>query len=191
MTWLIGRRIPRWVGIMVQFLAFPAVNSVLPWALSLFATRHGWTAGLPGVWNLLGLIPVTMGFAIFFRCMREHFKAAPDGWLLERTSYYPTPAYLLTQGPYRYSCHPIYLAEVAIWLGWLAFYGSFVIGGIIVVAALLSPFILEFLVVRREERGLEARFGDTYREYRRTTPRWFGKPTRSRTVDDTASDHDV
>jgi protein-S-isoprenylcysteine O-methyltransferase Ste14 len=29
--------------------------------------------------------------------------------------------YLLTQGPYRYSCNPIYMAEAAIWVDWMAF----------------------------------------------------------------------
>ena len=110
--------------------------------------------------------------------MREHFKAAPMGWLLERTPHYPTPAYLLTEGPYRYSCHPIYLAEVTIWLGWLAFYGSFVLGGLMMGMAILAPRVLIPLTLQREERGLEARFGELYREYRRTTPRWFGKPMR-------------
>jgi protein-S-isoprenylcysteine O-methyltransferase Ste14 len=30
-------------------------------------------------------------------------------------------------------------------------------------------------VLPREERGLEARFGETYLQYKRTVPRWLGK----------------
>jgi protein-S-isoprenylcysteine O-methyltransferase Ste14 len=55
----------------------------------------------------------------------------------------------------------------------MAFYGSFVLAGMATLAVVLGP-----LVVAREERGLEAKFGEAYREYRRTTPRWFGKGRR-------------
>jgi protein-S-isoprenylcysteine O-methyltransferase Ste14 len=127
MNWLTGRRLPRWTGVAVPIVAFPAVHAVLPWALSLLGARHGWAGGRPGISNLVGLIPVAAGFYIFFLCSREHFIAAPEGWLLEPTPHHPTPSYLLTEGPYRYSCNPIYLAELVIWLGWMAFYGSIVI----------------------------------------------------------------
>src|SRR6266446_2967451 len=102
--------------------------------------------GRPGISNFVGLIPVAAGFYIYFLCSREHFLAAPDGWLLERTPHYPTPSYLLTTGPYRpyrYSCNPIYLAELAIWLAWMVFYGSFVLAGLFaVMALLLGPVIV-------------------------------------------------
>jgi protein-S-isoprenylcysteine O-methyltransferase Ste14 len=163
--WLTGRRLPRWTGVAVPVVA-------LPWVLSSLSVRHGWVAERPGLLNLIGLIPVTAGFLIYFLCMREHFLAAPDGWLLEKTANYPTPTYLLTAGPYRYSCNPVYLAELVIWLGWLVFYGSFVLAGTFATLALLIGPI----IVPREERGLEARFGDAYREFRRKTPRWLGKP---------------
>jgi protein-S-isoprenylcysteine O-methyltransferase Ste14 len=168
-----GRRVPRWWGIISHLLAFPAVHGVIPWALSLLSARHGWVSGRPGVWNLLGLIPVAAGFYVVFLCMREHVAAAPNGWLLEKTPHFPTPSYLLTEGPYRYSCNPIYMAEVVIWLGWMAFFGSWVLVGMATLALVIGPFL-----VPREERGLDARFGDAYREYRRTTPRWLGKPRR-------------
>ena len=174
MKWLTGRRMPRWTGVAVPIVAFPAVHALLPWALSLLAARHGWAGGRPGISNLVGLIPVAAGFYIFFLCSREHFIAAPEGWLLEPTPHHPTPSYLLTEGPYRYSCNPIYLAELVIWLGWMAFYGSLVIASVFAVMALL----LGPVIVPREERGLEVRFGEQYREYRRTTPRWVGKARR-------------
>ena len=165
---------PRWFGIAAHVVAQPVVLGVVPWALSLMAARHGWFANRPSVLNLLGLIPVAAGFYTFFLCIREHFAAAPDGWQFERTAHYPTPAYLLTEGPYRYSCNPIYVAEGLILVGWIVFYGSLLLLGVTAVAALfIGP-----IIVRREERGLEARFGAAYREYRRTTPRWFGKPKR-------------
>ena len=69
---------------------------------------------------------------------------------------------------------PMYLADLAIWLGWVEFYGSVSLAGVIALAAqALGPVILP-----REERGLEARFGDAYREFRRTTPHWLGKARR-------------
>jgi protein-S-isoprenylcysteine O-methyltransferase Ste14 len=174
MTGLNGRRFPRWSGIASQIVGFPVAHALVPWALSLLRTRHGWVGGRPGVVNLAGLIPVAAGFYTFVWSSREHWKAAPTGWLLEKTPHFPTPSYLVTQGPYRYSCHPIYLAELVTWLGWIAFYGSFVIAGIFAAAALLAGYV----VLPREERGLEARFGNAYRDFRRTTPRWLGKPGR-------------
>jgi protein-S-isoprenylcysteine O-methyltransferase Ste14 len=173
MNWCTGRHMPLWLGIAFHFVGFPAVPGLLPWALSLLGARHGWASGRPGAWNVVGLVPVVAGFYIEYRCIHEHIAAAPSGWLLEKTRHYPTPSYLLTKGPYRYSCNPIYMAEAVIWLGWMGFYGSLVLVGIGALALVLGP-----LVVPREERGLEARFGEAYREYRRTTPRWFGKARR-------------
>jgi len=174
MNWLIGRRLSRWTGIGFQLVMFPAIHSVMPWALSLVGTRHGWLEGTPGLLNLAGLVLVAAGLYIFLLCTREHYRAAPAGWLIEKTPHFPTPSYLLTGGPYRFSCNPIYLAELVIWLGWMAFYGSLVIVGVFAVAAL----IIGPVIVPREERGLEAKFGDVYREFRRTTPRWFGMARR-------------
>jgi protein-S-isoprenylcysteine O-methyltransferase Ste14 len=173
MNWYAGRHLSRRWGIVAHLVADPTVHGVLPWALSLLSTRHGWTSGLPGLWNLPGLIPVAAGFYGEFLCMREHVAAAPNGWQFENTPHFPTPAYLLTEGPYRYSCNPVYMAEAVIWLGWMAFFGSFVLVGVATVG-----MVLGLLILPREERGLEARFGEAYREYRRTTPRWFGKPRR-------------
>lgn len=114
MKWYTGRHISLPLGIIFQVVGFPAAHGLLPWALSLLGARHGWASGVPGPWNVTSLIPVGIGFYVAYLCMPEHNAAAPSGWLLEKTRYFPTPSYLLTKGPYRYSCNPIYMAEAAI-----------------------------------------------------------------------------
>lgn len=109
------------------------------------------------------------GFALIAWCISVHMRLAPSGWRIEKTPHYPTPAYLVTEGPYRYSRNPIYVAEGMIWIGSLIFFGSLVILAVLVsLAVVVGP-----LVLRREEKGLEARFGDAWARYTTTTPRWF------------------
>ncbi len=80
-----------------------------------------------------------------------------------------TPAYLLNKGPYGYSRNPVYLGEAAIWTGWIIFYGSIVVLCVLAAVAVLVGLV----ILPREERGLEARFGEAYRAYKRSTPRWL------------------
>ena len=80
MNWLTGRRLPRWAGVAVPVAAFPAVHALLPWALSVLGTRHGWAGGRPGIPNFVGLIPAAAGFYIAFLCSREHFLAAREAF---------------------------------------------------------------------------------------------------------------
>ena len=163
-----GKLLPRWLGGLMHSIGVPLVHAGVPWLLSLGAVRHGWTADKPGAYNLLGLFPVWIGFCALAWCIRVHFTAAPSGWRIETTPHYPTPAYLLMKGPYRFSRNPIYLAEGAIWLGWIVFYGSVAVLAVLCLAAFFGP-----LIVRREERGLETRFGEMWRVYKRATPRWL------------------
>ncbi len=65
------------------------------------------------------------------------------------TSAMFSPAYLVTEGPYRFSRNPIYLAEGIIWLGWIVFFGSLVIlAALTTLAVVIGP-----LVLRREEKS--------------------------------------
>ena len=81
---------------------------------------------------------------------------------------------LVCSGPFAYVRNPLYIGNIALWVGvaltarlvWLA----------PIVAALLG---LEYhAIVRWEERLLEARLGGAYRDYAATVPRWL--PTRRR-----------
>lgn len=87
----------------------------------------------------------------------------------EKVELKATPDYLLTGGPYQYSRNPMYVAVLLVWFGWAVFYGS-----LLVLAGLASCWvILNFLVIPREERGLEARHKEIYRQYLQRVPRWF------------------
>jgi protein-S-isoprenylcysteine O-methyltransferase Ste14 len=77
------------------------------------------------------------------------------------------------RGPYAFTRHPMYLAALALWLGWAVFYGS-----VAVVIALLVLAAWVSFIARREERALEAKFGDAYRAYQARVPRWLGMPWR-------------
>jgi protein-S-isoprenylcysteine O-methyltransferase Ste14 len=57
----------------------------------------------------------------------------------------------------------MYASVLLLWLGWAAFFGR-----LAVLAGLLALCVLLAAVVPREERALEAQFGE---EYRRSCPR--------------------
>jgi protein-S-isoprenylcysteine O-methyltransferase Ste14 len=84
-------------------------------------------------------------------------------------------AFLTTRGPYAFSRNPMYVSELTLWLGWAVFYDN--------VAVLIGFAILFVALVASapyEERVPEARFGDAYRAYKRTIPRWLGTRRRLR-----------
>jgi len=116
--------------------------------------------------NLTGLVLIAAGFAMVIWTMAMHFNRSPD-WV----QFEPTPSFLLIRGPYVYTRNPMYVAVLTLWLGWALLYGSLaVLAGWFVLAALM-----QFLFIPREERALEKRFGDAYRDYKQNVPRWFAK----------------
>jgi protein-S-isoprenylcysteine O-methyltransferase Ste14 len=82
--------------------------------------------------------------------------------------YKPTTA-LATDGPFRLSRNPAYVAATSLYLGIALLCRS-------LPALTFLPIVLAQLdhyVVEREERYLERLFGDAYRTYRARVPRWF------------------
>ena len=82
--------------------------------------------------------------------------------------------YLLSHEPYAFTRHPMYLSELVLLFGWVIFYGSLVV----LVGFLLAVVVFKVVNVPLEERALEARFGDDYRQYKSKVPRWLGKTGR-------------
>jgi protein-S-isoprenylcysteine O-methyltransferase Ste14 len=76
---------------------------------------------------------------------------------------------IVTGGPFRYSRNPLYVAITAFYLG------VTLLANALWPLILLVPLLLvtQFGIVRREERYLEAKFGDTYLAYKRRVRRWI------------------
>lgn len=80
----------------------------------------------------------------------------------------PTTA-IVTGGPFRFSRNPLYIALNLMYVGLALLSNAFWVLGLLVPVLL----IMHFGVIRREERYLEAKFGDAYRGYRGRVRRYF------------------
>jgi protein-S-isoprenylcysteine O-methyltransferase Ste14 len=155
-----GKFLPSWLAYPLALIVW----EVLPWVISLLSPRYGWAAGRPAIWNLLGLIPVLVGTTGLLWGVWLHSAQSPEGieWELDKS-------YLLSRGPYAFSRHPMYLAELILLFGWVIFYGSVAV----LIAFVAWYLFFNYYAVPLEERLLEAHFGEVYREYKRRVPRWL------------------
>lgn len=160
---------PKRVKFLSSRLAYPLALMVwwiLPWAISLLTRRYGWTVGRPGLWNLLGLVPVVVGTIGLIWGVAIHSAQSPQGieWKLDKS-------YLLKNGFYAFSRNPMYVAELILMFGWVIFYGSV---AVLIAWAVWWAFF-HFYIVPQEERVMEASFGEVYLEYKKKVPRWLGR----------------
>jgi protein-S-isoprenylcysteine O-methyltransferase Ste14 len=114
-----------------------------------------------GAW--VGVPFVILSLALFFASIRR-FKAVGTPVPGNR----PTTA-IVRSGPYRFSRNPIYLAFSALVLGIACWLDSIWLLGTLAAAASLMSLI----VIPREERYLERRFGAEYLEYKAKVRRWL------------------
>ena len=76
---------------------------------------------------------------------------------------------LVIIGPFQFSRNPMYLARTLLYLGL-----GFLANALSVVLALVPLLVvIHHGVIKREERYLEAKFGDAYRQYRAGVRRWL------------------
>jgi protein-S-isoprenylcysteine O-methyltransferase Ste14 len=80
----------------------------------------------------------------------------------------PTLA-LVTDGPFRFTRNPLYLAAIGIYVGIALLVDT------LWPLVLLIPLLVVLAkgVIGREERYLEAKFGETYRNYKSRVRRWL------------------
>jgi protein-S-isoprenylcysteine O-methyltransferase Ste14 len=149
--------------------------TAIPWPPVLFVASlvMGWLAGRlfplpwPGIDDLIArLVGYGLaggGIALMLWGLMTLYRAG--------TTVLPNKGAdrLVTEGPFRYRRHPIYLADVLILLGlaqltlniWLA-----------ILAPVFAVAVFK-LAIEPEERHLEERFGQAYLDYEERTRRWF------------------
>jgi protein-S-isoprenylcysteine O-methyltransferase Ste14 len=118
---------------------------------------------IPFPWNLTGLVPLVLGSWLAVVTDAAFKKAGTTVKPFEESSA------LLTHGAYRFSRHPMYLGMTVALAGLALLLGT--LPPLAVAAA--YGILLDVRFVRDEECMLEARFGDSWREYRKRTRRWI------------------
>lgn len=113
---------------------------------------------LPGA-LVFGLSGLALG-AVSLRTLRRAGTSLEPG---------AAPVRLVSHGPYRLSRHPLYLAQPLLLLGFACATGSVWF----VAAAAIVAVVLDRWVIVSEERDLEARFGEAFRDYRERVRRWL------------------
>ncbi len=153
----------RTILLMVAGIVF---LGILPGALVYFSSRLDHRFELPGM--AFGAINIILGCG---------FIAA--GFLLGLWSNYvqftigrgtPVPIMatqqLIIQKPYSYCRNPMALGAIMMYLGVAILIGSISAAGLVLLGAIVLLTYIKLL----EEKEMELRFGEAYREYRRHTP---------------------
>jgi protein-S-isoprenylcysteine O-methyltransferase Ste14 len=108
---------------------------------------------------LLLVLSAALGFAGERAMRRAGTNVRPDQ---------PTLA-LVTDGPFRFSRNPLYLAATGLYLGVVLLVDA--LWPLLLLVPVLA--VLRWGVVAREERYLEAKFGEPYRAYKARVRRWL------------------
>ena len=85
------------------------------------------------------------------------------------------PRAFVASGPYRWVRNPMYVGAFLLLAGYALCAAS--VAALLVAFAMLGAAMVFVLVY--EERSLERRFGESYRAYRRATPRWIPRRPRA------------
>jgi len=134
----------------------------IPWAgltIDGFLKLPSWPPPLRWIGLVLlvvGLAGLAWCFALFVRVGR----GTPNPSM--------PPTALVTVGPYRWTRNPIALSHAAALFGL-----SLLLGSVSAAATVVILAIPVHVAMVHEERTLETRFGDSYRAYKASVPRWI------------------
>ena len=151
----------------ILLLPFVVVVVVPRWLLAaLRASDTRWESGLPAVWlpRAAGGLLALLGFALFAWCVVLFIRVG-QGTL---APWDPTRS-LVAAGPYRLVRNPMISGVALMLLGQALFWGSRAAGAWAAAFFLINHVYFVLL----EEPGLESRFGESYRAYKASVPRWI------------------
>ena len=155
--------------------ALTAINFALPPAMSVGAVPAAVLVvervilDYSSSWDPTALVgagvgTLSLGLALEAWCLVS-FHRRGQTWNL-----FIAPSVLVTDGPYRYSRHPVYVGAVAMLLGATMLFGS---PGLGVYLSLYVLFVDRVLIARFEEPQLERLFDGDYVRYRDSVRRWL------------------
>lgn len=144
-------------------IAFPPLIYGVPLALSLAADHFLSKRRLPPSSQVLAAGFFAAAASIAIPAVREFKKAGTAIDPFEETTAF------IETGPFAYTRNPLYLGLTLVYCG-IAFAARRTLPLALLPAVL---WIMNTGVIEREERYLERKFGDAYRDYRRRVPRWF------------------
>jgi protein-S-isoprenylcysteine O-methyltransferase Ste14 len=138
--------------------------------------RRLWPIPVPlGVAKYAGVVFILFGLALYgvsaLRFLVEGggtpaiWFSRPMRWLIGEE-----PGMLVSGGPYRFTRNPMYLSGVCFIFGQGLLFES----GVVLAYSAIVWLVFHTVVVFGEEPHLKAKYGRSYEEYLRRTPRWFG-----------------
>lgn len=138
------------------FLAAILVGLGLEWAFRA-------DIGLGRIGLVIGLLVIVEAVAIAVWARQQFVKGGTSLRVEE-----PSTA-ILSTGPFRFSRNPLYMS-----MAWLQI-GIGIAASMAWVIALVIPalLVIRFAVIAREERYLEAKFGEEYLNYKNRVRRWL------------------
>jgi protein-S-isoprenylcysteine O-methyltransferase Ste14 len=112
---------------------------------------------------ILGGVLVAVGVLLLFSAVASFARAGTG------VRHAAGSSALVTSGPHAFTRNPMYLAMA------LAYAGIALLTDSLITLILLAPLLLviQFGVIAREERFMEAKFGDAYRAYRKRVRPWI------------------
>jgi len=153
------------VKVMIFALVAPGTVAVLvPYLLLVFdAASCPYSSGPLGY---IGVLLLALGSIVYTKCLWD-FAVTGRG----TPAPIDPPKNLVVRGLYRYVRNPMYIGSVMVLLGEAIFFQARILFGYSVLV--FVAFCL--LVLLYEEPTLLRLFGDSYRQYCRTVPRWSPK----------------
>ncbi len=130
-----------------------ALDRILPWSVGL--TEIGRYGG--------GGLLIVAAATLLLAASGRFRKAGTDVKPWKSTSA------IVAEGVYAFTRNPMYLGMALFYAGLALVFSS--VGAVMLLPVLL--FIIRSQVIAREERYLEAKFGDEYRTYKTRVRRWL------------------
>ena len=154
-------------GYILGFVVFVAGIPALMWLVS--GRPFPWVPAM--LWAIIAAVLMIAGLALSIWSI-VHLKKVGEGNPFDAYNHElaPRTTHLMTDGPYKYTRNPmlvgIYIYDIGVLL-WLLSWWPLVVFAV--------EIVLLTLQVRFEEKRLEADFGDEYRAYKQSVPRYLFK----------------